>query len=99
MYFPGMDSKEWFRRAVIYQVFIDRFNGVRKERNSNEFLGGNLRGVTEKLDYLEGLGINVIWLSPFCESLSYHGYHVTDFGKVDPHFGVLDDLKAIDRRG
>lgn len=95
MYFPDMDSKEWFRRAVIYQVFIDRFNGVRKEKNSNEFLGGTLRGVAEKLDYLEDLGITVIWLSPFYESLSYHGYHITDFMKVDPHFGVLDDLKAL----
>jgi cyclomaltodextrinase len=90
-----MDPTEWFRRAVIYQVFIDRFNGVRKKKNTNEFLGGNLRGVTEKLGYLEDLGINVIWLSPFYESLSYHGYHITDFMKVDPHFGVLDDLKGL----
>ena len=90
-----MDPTEWFHRAVIYQVFIDRFNGVRKKKNTNEFLGGSLRGVAEKLDYLEGLGINVIWLSPFYESLSYHGYHITDFRKVDPHFGVLDDLKGL----
>jgi len=90
-----MDPTAWFRRAVIYQVFIDRFNGVRKEKNANEFLGGSLRGVKEKLDYLKGLGINVIWLSPFYESLSYHGYHITDFMKVDPHFGDLDDLLAL----
>ena len=90
-----MDSTAWFRRAVIYQVLIDRFNGVRKVKNTNEFLGGNLRGVTDKLDYLKDLGIDVIWLSPFYESQSYHGYHITDFRKVDPHFGVLDDLKAL----
>ena len=95
MYFPCMDSREWFRRAVIYQVFIDRFNGVRKKKNTNAFLGGSLRGVTEKLDYLEDLGINVIWLSPFYGSPSYHGYHITDFRKVDPHFGELDDLKGL----
>ena len=95
MYFPGMDSTEWFRGAVIYQVFIDRFNGVQQVKNTHDFLGGNLRGVMEKLDYLEDLGINVIWLSPFYESFSYHGYHITDFKKVDPHFGVLDDLKGL----
>jgi cyclomaltodextrinase len=95
LYFPGMDSTAWFRRAVIYQVFIDRFNGVRKAKNTTDFLGGNLRGVTDKLDYLKDLGIDVIWLSPFYESQSYHGYHITDFKKVDPHFGDLDDLKGL----
>jgi hypothetical protein len=39
MYFPGMDSTAWLLRSVIYQVFIDRFNGVRKEKTTNEFLG------------------------------------------------------------
>ena len=90
-----MSTTEWFRKAVIYQVFIDRFNGFEKTENKPEFLGGNLNGVIGKLDYFESLGINVIWLSPFYESLNYHGYHITDFKKVDPHFGSKEDLQRL----
>jgi len=41
------------------------------------------------------LGINAIWLSPFCQTNDYHGYHVTDFYKIEPRFGTLDDLKEL----
>ncbi len=90
-----MSAIDWFKKAVIYQVFIDRFHGFQKTKNLPEFLGGNINGVIEKLDYLVSLGINVIWLSPFNESLNYHGYHITDFKKVDPHFGPEEDLKRL----
>ncbi|MEH6779864.1 alpha-amylase family glycosyl hydrolase, partial [Maribacter arcticus] len=90
-----MTAVDWFKKAVIYQVFIDRFHGFEKTGNLPEFLGGNINGVIEKLDYLKSLGINVIWLSPFYESLNYHGYHITDFKKVDPHFGSEKDLKRL----
>ena len=90
-------SRDWFRRSVIYQVFIDRFNGAITGKNRASFLGGTLGGVTEKLDYLQKLGISIIWLSPFYRSSSYHGYHITDFGKVDPHFGTAGDLKELIR--
>ncbi len=87
-----MDSKHWFRKAIIYQVFIDRFNGFNTTENSPEFLGGNIPGVTQKVQYLHDLGIDVIWLSPFYASASYHGYHIIDFKRVDPHFGTEQDL-------
>jgi glycosidase len=94
---PGimMDSKHWFRKAIIYQVFIDRFHGFHATENFPGFLGGNIPGVTQKVDYLHGLGINVIWLSPFYTSASYHGYHITDFKRVDPHFGTEKDLPDL----
>lgn len=87
---------EWFRNAIVYQVFVDRFAGFKsKEWNKPDFMGGNLRGIIEKLDYLKELGINTIWVSPFYETSAYHGYHVTNFYKVDPHFGTLSDVKEL----
>ena len=65
--------------------------------------GGDLKGLTDRLDYLQGLGITAIWLGPIYknkpvqgrpgqESSGYHGYWITDFTNVDPHFGTRADL-------
>jgi glycosidase len=89
-------SSGWFRNAIIYHILIDRFAGLAyPDRLRPEFLGGNLRAVAAKLPYLENLGINTLWLSPFYETGAYHGYHVTDFLKVEPRFGTADDLKRL----
>jgi glycosidase len=87
----------WFKNAIVYHILIDRFAGVTTPENWNrpEFIGGNLRGIIDKLDYLQELGINTLWISPFYETSAYHGYHVTDFFKVEPHFGTLDDLREL----
>jgi glycosidase len=76
--------------------------------------GGDLRGLTAKLDYIQGLGATAIWLGPIYknkpvqggpgeESAGYHGYWITDFTSVDPHFGTEADLRAfveaVHRRG
>jgi glycosidase len=75
---------------------IDRFAGVASEdRLRPEFLGGNLLAIGDKLPYLESLGINTLWLSPFYGTDAYHGYHVTDFLTVDPRFGTITDLKNL----
>ena len=83
---------DWINNAVIYQVFIDRFDGFDQTENSPNFLGGDLKGIITKLDYLQNLGINVIWLSPFYGTDKYHGYSITDFKKVDSHFGSTKNL-------
>jgi glycosidase len=68
--------------------------------------GGDLKGLTAKLDYIQGLGATAIWLAPIFrnkpvqgakgqESAGYHGYWVTDFTTVDPHFGSDADFKAL----
>ncbi|HUD93949.1 MAG TPA: alpha-amylase family glycosyl hydrolase [Sphingobium sp.] len=68
--------------------------------------GGDLKGLTAKLDYIQGLGATAIWLAPIFrnkpvqgakgqESAGYHGYWVTDFTSVDPHFGTDADFKAL----
>jgi glycosidase len=70
------------------------------------YQGGDLKGLTKRLDYLSGLGITAIWLGPIYknkpvqgapgqESSGYHGYWITDFTDVDPHFGTRADLKAF----
>jgi glycosidase len=90
-----MNPPLWLRQAVIYQVFIDRFyqGGNPAHRpgkipdDKPVFCGGNLQGVAEKLPYLVDLGINTIWLSPFNQGAAYHGYHITNFRKVDERFG------------
>jgi neopullulanase len=68
--------------------------------------GGDLRGLTARLDYIEALGATAIWLGPIYknkpvqgsagqESAGYHGYWITDFTTVDPHFGTREDMKAF----
>ncbi len=58
-------------------------------------MGGNLRGVADKIDYLTDLGINTIWLSPINKTTAYHGYHITDFNSVDERYGTEDDLRML----
>lgn len=66
--------------------------------------GGTLRGIIEHLDYIKELGVTAIWLTPVFENnnpiesakyASYHGYGVTNFKKIDPHFGSLYDFKEL----
>lgn len=86
----------WIDDLVIYQIMVDRFNGEwRETENGNHFMGGTLRGVMEKLDYIQGMGITAIWLSPVACSVNYHGYHITDYMTIDPHFGTMADFDAL----
>lgn len=87
----------WKHNAVIYQILIDRFAGWPEGATDTEptWAGGTIKGIHEKLDYLQDLGINVVWLSPFLKSRSYHGYDTIDFQEVDEHFGTKADLKAL----
>jgi len=70
------------------------------------YLGGDLKGLIERLDYIQGLGATAIWLGPIYqnkpvqgapgeETSGYHGYWITDFTRVDPHFGSDGDMKAF----
>jgi cyclomaltodextrinase len=91
-----MANANWFNQAIVYHILIDRFAGFKSEDwNKPEFLGGNIKGIIQKLGYLKELGINTLWLSPFFETSAYHGYHITDFMKIDPSFGVLEDLEEL----
>jgi glycosidase len=92
-----MGNTDWFKRATIYHILIDRFAGFKSdiEWDKPNFLGGNIKGIIEKIPYLHNLGINTIWISPFYKCSEYHGYHITDFYQVDPHFGSLNDIEKL----
>lgn len=62
---------------------------------NNDFYGGDLKGITQKLDYLESLGIEILYLSPIVYSQSTHRYDASDYEMVDPYAGNLDDLKEL----
>lgn len=90
----------WSERAVIYQVFVDRFNpGKGKEWLQTDDLtkpfGGTLRGVTEKLDTIRDLGFNTLWLSPIFCSPSHHGYDTSDYLHIEPRMGTEADLREL----
>jgi glycosidase len=74
---------------VCYEVFVRSFY------DSNGDGIGDLRGLTQKLDYISGLGADCVWLMPVAESPSYHGYDVTDYNKVEPDYGTNEDFKAF----
>jgi glycosidase len=87
----------WFSKAIIYHIFIDRFAGFLTDSDASkaDFCGGNIKSITEKIEYIKNLGANTIWISPFYQTSAYHGYHITDFDKVDKRFGSFDDLKNL----
>lgn len=75
----------------------------RKAFGSREFYGGDLQGVRQRLDHLQGLGVDTVYLNPVFTAPSNHKYDVEDYGAVDPHLGgdaALADLRAgLDERG
>lgn len=81
--------KIWWSNAVFYEIFARSFN----DSDGNGI--GDFNGITQKLDYLEGLGITVVWLMPIFPSPSYHGYDVTDYYSVNPQYGTMDDFKNL----
>ncbi len=64
-------------------------------RLGNDFFMGDLRGITEKLGYLEGLGVSIIYLNPIFEAHSNHRYNTADYMKIDPLLGDEDDFRAL----
>ena len=97
------ETPTWVRDAVIYHIFLDRFypgNGVswKKPTNLSGFFGGTLRGAIQKLDYIQSLGCNAIWLSPLFASPTHHGYDSTDYYTVEPRFGTnVELIELIDK--
>ena len=99
---PTPDTAEraglpWWNDRVFYEVFVRSF------RDSDGDGRGDLQGVIDRLDYLndgdpatgDDLGVTGIWLMPVFESPSYHGYDVTDYRRIEPDYGTLDDFRAL----
>jgi len=84
------DDPEWYRRAVFYEVLVRGFS------DSNADGSGDLKGLTDKLDYLQWLGVECLWLPPFFASpLRDGGYDVSDFCAVLPEFGTIEDFQHL----
>lgn len=134
VYDPDFYTPEWFRNAIIYQIFPDRFRDGDPSNNpatgaetfygslplyfhdtwnepmldgrvdtlpdgsgywNSDFYGGDLAGITEKLDYLQSLGVTAIYLNPIFLARSNHRYDTADYKSIDPYLGTLEDFRAL----
>ena len=87
---PAPDTWDEQRRAdITYQLLVYSF------ADSDGDGWGDLRGLTDKLDYLQQLGVSALWLSPIHPAMSYHGYDVTDYTAVNPRLGTLADFDHL----
>lgn len=84
---------QWWQRAVIYQVYPQSF------QDSNGDGIGDLKGLIQRLDYLQKLGIDAIWLSPVYQSPGQdNGYDISDYQAINPQFGTMADFEALIRQ-
>jgi oligo-1,6-glucosidase len=83
-------NKTWWKESVVYQIYPRSFH------DSNGDGIGDIKGITEKLDYLKGLGIDVIWLSPVYESPNDdNGYDISNYYDIMPDFGTMKDWEEL----
>ncbi|MBT2639725.1 pullulanase [Bacillus sp. ISL-39] len=115
----GENDFDW-DESIIYFMLTDRFfDGDSANNDPNNlgydavndrgtYQGGDFKGITEKLDYLDDLGVNTIWISPIVENIkhnvryndehsyyAYHGYWASNFGQLNPHFGTMQDFHNL----
>ena len=131
VYDGAFQTPEWFRNAVVYQIFPDRFfcsdrerflraaadyraagrpifthaswneapyhtpHGGAKEYVPDDYFGGDLKGITEKLPYIASLGVTCIYLNPIFAAHSNHRYNTADYRSIDPLLGTEEDFKAL----
>ena len=131
VYDGAFQTPEWFRHAVVYQIFPDRFfcadrerflreavdyrasgrpifvhdswdetpyytpHGGAKEYNPDDYFGGDLNGIREKLPYIASLGVTCIYLNPIFAAHSNHRYNTADYLTIDPLLGTNDEFKAL----
>ncbi|MDO7344898.1 maltogenic alpha-amylase [Bacillus stercoris] len=101
-------APEWVKSTVWYQIFPERFANGRedlspknalpwgsKDPGVNDFFGGDLQGIVDKLDYLEDLGVNGIYLTPIFSAPSNHKYDTLDYFSIDTHFGDPELFRTL----
>lgn len=83
-------EKRWWKESIVYQIYPRSF----KDSNGDGI--GDLNGITEKMDYLEKLGVNVVWLSPVYQSPNDdNGYDISDYRAIMTEFGTMEDFDRM----
>lgn len=117
----GEKDFDW-DESIIYFMLTDRFfdgdaanndpynQNYDTKNDRGTYQGGDFKGITEKLDYLDKLGVNTIWISPIVDNIkhdarfdnpeghsyyAYHGYWANNFGELNPHFGSMEDFHQL----
>jgi len=103
----GCRAPEWAKEQIYYQIFPERFcNGDRSidppgsvswgsAPDRESFMGGDLRGIIQRLDYISSLGVSCLYLTPVFKAPSNHKYDTVDYFEIDPAFGTKEDLKEL----
>ncbi len=102
------EESKWLQESIVYQIFPDRFCNGDSSINPNNIkpweypyidhetkFGGNIQGIINKLNYLQDLGINLIYLTPIFKSTSNHKYNTQDYFTIDPQFGSNELVKEL----
>lgn len=83
-------ERKWWQEEIVYQIYPKSF----KDSNGDGI--GDIRGITEKLDYLKELGVTMLWICPIYQSpMDDNGYDVSDYKAIAPEFGTMDDLDEL----
>ena len=95
----GTDMKNLPRGSYYHAHWDDDpalvINDKKGSNSANDFFGGNLKGIEEKLDYIRSLGVTVLYFNPIFEANSNHKYNTGDYMKIDPSFGTEQDFKEL----
>ena len=90
----------WAEHAIIYQVFVDRFNPGEdrswvSQTDLRKPFGGTLQGIIEKMPFIKSMGFNTIWLTPIFASPTHHGYDISDYYQIHPRLGSMEDFLEL----
>ncbi|WP_211748267.1 alpha,alpha-phosphotrehalase [Paenibacillus sp. Marseille-Q4541] len=86
----NLNCSEWWKTSAIYQVYPKSF------RDTTGKGTGDIKGLIEKLDYIKGLGIDMVWLQPvYVSPQNDNGYDVADYRSIDPAFGTMEDMDEL----
>ncbi len=85
-----MKNNHWWKNAVVYQIYPKSF------QDSNNDGVGDLQGIISRLDYLQKLGVDILWLNPIYESPQVdNGYDISDYRAINPSLGTMADFDQL----
>lgn len=85
-----LTRQDWWRKSVVYQVYPQSFNDTTGKGT------GDIKGVTQKLDYLKELGVEIVWLQPvYLSPQNDNGYDVADYYRINPQYGTMEDMEEL----